>query len=73
VKPSPNRLPHRVLCLPLVSRKTIFLGLPQVPNNKFNQRSEKMLKERETAKEDKIIVWPLNKIKNLYFLLKGYR
>jgi len=32
-----------------------------------------MLKERETAKEDKIIVWPLNKIKNLYFLLKGYR
>ena len=32
-----------------------------------------MSKERETAKEDKRIVWPLNKIKNLYFLLKGYR
>ena len=37
--------------------------------NKFNQRSEKMKTERKIVKKNKmIIVAPLNKVKNFYFL-----
>ena len=39
-----------VLHLPLVCRKTSLLGLPSVPKNKFNQRNEKMQKQRKTVK-----------------------
>ena len=54
--PKQTRPPH-VLCLPLVCKKNLsFLGLPQIPKNKFNQRSEKMQKERKTVKQDKIII-----------------
>ena len=33
-----------------------LLGLPQVPKSTFNQRSEKMQKQRKAVKQDKIII-----------------
>ena len=43
--------------------KLYLLKPPQGPKNKFNQRSDKMQKERKIVKEDKImIVYPLNKV-----------
>ena len=40
----------------------------------FNQRSEKMQKQRKAVKQDKIIILQsLCKVKDLWFLLKGYR
>ena len=39
--------------------------------NEFNQGSEKMQQERRTVKQDKI--QQLNKVKDIYFLLKNYR
>ena len=41
--------------------------------NKINQRSEKKQTQRKIVKRDKIIVYLLSKIKNLQFLLNGYR
>ena len=49
---NPRDVPSRVH---LVSRK----GLPskaQVPKSKFNQRSEKMQKQRTTVKQDKTVI-----------------
>ena len=33
-----------------------LLGILQVPNNKFNQRNEEIQKQKETVKQDKIIM-----------------
>ena len=64
-------------CPPPASHLQINYSLldpPKVPKGKFSQRSEKMQKERKTIKQDKIIkVQPLNKVKDLQFLLKGNR
>ena len=43
------------LCL-LCVEKLYLLDIPQVPNYKFNQRSEKMQKEKKTIKQDKTII-----------------
>ena len=44
---------HHVFHLRLVCKKTFsLLGLPRVPKNKFNQRREKMQKERKTVKHN---------------------
>ena len=43
------------LCL-LWVEKLELLDIPQVPNYKFNQRSEKMQKEKKTIKQDKTII-----------------
>ena len=42
-------LPRHVLGLPFVCRKILS-------ENKFNQRSEKMWKQRKVVKQDKIII-----------------
>ena len=62
-----------VLHLPLIWRKnSSLLSLLQVPKSKFNQRSEKMQKQRKTAKQDKIkTVQPLSKVKDLLVLPQG--
>ena len=64
-------------CPPLVSclqKNLSLLGLPQVPKNEFHQRSEKMQKQGKRVKQDKIrVVYPLNKVKALQFLLEGCR
>ena len=66
----PLKYPLPASCL---QKNISLLGLPQVPKNTFNQRNEKMQKEKKTAKQDKIIrVWPLNKVRDLWFLLEGY-
>ena len=44
------------------------------PDSKFNQRSEKMKKQRKTVKQDQIIiVQSLSKVKDFLFLLKGQK
>ena len=43
---------HHVPCLLFLEK----LSLPGVPNNKFNQRNEKIKKEGKTVKQDKIII-----------------
>ena len=73
-----NQAGHIIPTLPCpphcLQKNFSLLGLPQVPMSKFIQRSEKMHKERKTVKQDKIIiVLPINKVKDLQFLLKGYR
>ena len=57
--PSQNRLPAAPPCPTPAScllKNFSLLGLPQVPKSKFNQRSEKMQKDRKTVKQDKIIL-----------------
>ena len=48
MKQDPMVLPWHVLCLPFICRKKT--------KNKFNQRSEKMQKQNNTVKQDKIII-----------------
>ena len=63
-------LPHtpaNVLCLPLVCRKL-------ESRSKFNQRNKIMQKQRKSVKGDQItIMSSLSIVKDLWFLLKGYR
>lgn len=42
-------------CL-LFTKDFSLVGRPQVPNNKSNQSSEQVQKQRKTLKEDKIII-----------------
>ena len=66
MRPSQNRPPPMSTCLLSVDKLQ--------SKNKFNQRSEKMQKERKTVKQDKIIILqPLNKVQDLQFFLKDYR
>jgi len=53
---------------------TCFLSIEKFkPKNKLNQKSEKMLKQNKAVKQDEIvIVYSLNKVKDLYFIHKGY-
>ena len=52
-----GQTPPHVLHLPLVCNKNFSLqGLLQVLKNEFNQRCEKMQKERKTVKGDETIV-----------------
>ena len=54
----------------LLQKNFSLRGLPRVPKNKFNQRNEKMQKQRKIVKQDKIIVvQALNKVKELQFPL----
>ena len=41
--------------------------------NTFNQRNEKMGKHRKTTKQDKRVISPFNKVKDLRFLLRAER
>ena len=57
--PPPPPCPPPDLCL---QRNFSLLDLPEVPKTKFNQRTEKMQKERKTVKQDKVItVQPLKR------------
>ena len=64
-----------VFHLPLVCRKSLACYIfPEFQRVKLNQRSQRVQRQRKTLKQDKIIiVWPLPEIKDLQFLLKGYR
>ena len=57
---------------PWLQRNFSLLGLPQVPRNKFNQRSEKIQEQRKTVKQDKSDGLAI-KVEDLQFLLKGSR
>ena len=52
----PRTDPSHVLHLPLSVENISLLGLPWASKNKFNQRSDKMQKERKAVKQDKIII-----------------
>ena len=48
---TPTMSPH-----PYLSKSFSFLGLRQVPRNRFNQRSKKRQPQRKMVKQDKIII-----------------
>ena len=57
---------------PCLWKNFSLLDLPQVLKSTFNQRSEKMQKERKTVKQDKIII-AIKQSQGLQFLLGGCR
>ena len=75
--PSQNRTPNPSVQCPLSApcpqKNFSLLGFPRVSKSIFNQRSQKMQKKRKTVKQDKIItVQPLNTVKDIQFLLRGF-
>ena len=48
-----------------LEKNVSFLGFPRGSENKFNQRSEKTKIEGKTVKQNKIILWLLNKVRDI--------
>lgn len=68
--------PHLTLSSCLLFRRKLSppRTSPRVPKNKLNQRREQRQKQRETVNGDQMqIAYPLNRAKDLQFLLKGWR
>ena len=69
-----ERTPWSSLPSPSTSSTCLLSAGKLQPKKKFNQRSEKMQKPRNAVQQDQIIkVQSLSKVKDLDFLLKGYR